>query len=57
MINLENFNNMYANLAQSAYNGHPKNFPPKNEKIKNNIQKQKNRFKTQLLKLVSQQIV
>lgn len=34
MSNLENFNNMYANLAQSAYNGRPKNFPPKNEKNK-----------------------
>ena len=26
--NLKNFNNMYANLAESSYNGRPKNFPP-----------------------------
>lgn len=32
MSNLENFNNIYTNLAQSAYNGRPKNFPSKNEK-------------------------
>lgn len=29
MSNLENFNNIYANLAESAYNGRPKNFPTK----------------------------
>ncbi|GFH43287.1 hypothetical protein Hs30E_18380 [Lactococcus hodotermopsidis] len=28
MSNLENFNNIYANLAESAYNNRPKNFPP-----------------------------
>lgn len=27
MSNLENFNNIYANLAKSAYNNRPKNFP------------------------------
>ncbi|MDG4967551.1 alpha/beta hydrolase, partial [Lactococcus lactis] len=32
MSNLENFNNIYANLAESAYNGRPKNFPPYAEK-------------------------
>lgn len=29
MSNLENLNNIYANLAESAYNGRPKNFPTK----------------------------
>ena len=28
MSNLENFNNIYANLAESAYNNRPNNFPP-----------------------------
>jgi hypothetical protein len=28
MSNLENFNNIYADLAESAYNNRPKNFPP-----------------------------
>ena len=28
MSNLKNFNNIYANLAESAYNTRPKNFPP-----------------------------
>ena len=27
MSNLENFNNLYANLAESAYNDRPNNFP------------------------------
>ncbi|MDR2977759.1 MAG: hypothetical protein LBV19_10815 [Streptococcaceae bacterium] len=27
MPNLENFNNIYANLAESAYNNRPTNFP------------------------------
>ena len=28
--NLKTFDNFYADLAQSAYNGRPNNFPPKN---------------------------
>ena len=32
--NLKNFDNFYANLAQSAYNGRPNNFPPKNNSKK-----------------------
>lgn len=36
MSNLKNFNNIYANLAESAYNTRPKNFPPfaKNREFK-----------------------
>ncbi|MCJ1995231.1 alpha/beta hydrolase [Lactococcus piscium] len=34
MSNLVNFNNLYANLAESAYNNRPKNFPSKNNKLK-----------------------
>ena len=34
MSNLVNFNNLYANLAESAYNDRPKNFPSKNNKLK-----------------------
>ncbi|MDR1568726.1 MAG: hypothetical protein LBS33_08635, partial [Streptococcaceae bacterium] len=36
MNNLKNFNNVYANLSESAYNTRPKNFPPfaKNKEYK-----------------------
>lgn len=33
MSNLDNFNNIYANLAESAYNNRPNNFPPYSKKI------------------------
>lgn len=32
--NLKNFDNFYADLAQSAYSGRPNNFPPKNNSTK-----------------------
>ena len=34
MSNLENFNNIYANLSESSYSRRPKNFPPKSNSSK-----------------------
>ena len=42
MSDLPNFNNIYANLAESAYTGRPNNFPPGSYREKEKFYEKKN---------------
>ncbi|MDR0299941.1 MAG: hypothetical protein LBI13_07705 [Streptococcaceae bacterium] len=55
MSNLQNFNNIYADLAESAYNGRPKNFPPySNLKISKQIDFSQNAIEPKTKKVLVQ---